>query len=542
MAAASPDEPEWGLLPDRPREFFGLDESFDTRELKRAYNRFLRRFKPEQHPEEFQRIRRAYELLKDGLSFGSVAPATSFTSREEIDALVTPQAVPFEEARLDLHAAIEGRSLTELQAELEAIPAKTPREWLLLALVSDELAPEEPLCLHDILIRAQIELGGSHELWSFMFPLCREPLDAKSSLRLVQRLVKATEAGVLAPDSYYFLTVTSWETLFDSADFDRVASVLGQCRERVGEEGFTGYIVLLVRLVRVSAYRAAPDWLDDALDTINEVYSRMPPDLQGEVDLFDWLDRYRVTRGDFPERSALHASIDDVIRLATAGRVTRGDRAFLQLVTRVLDEPERALALFPVRSEGAEYALQALHWYSNDVEDRRLDEPEPYPQDTAKRHLLGFLLRVEKRTDRSLVGKLWNVSGILFLLAQLAAFVLPVLLAVAVAGEEISKSTEALITLGAIAWGSVLLYGYLKGPTRGWMDRIRFWFSHRCYEKLWRDDLAQFLESTRIPLGVVRELLPLLRSKHVTNHGWMAMEIDEDPGMALYSLALRFDE
>lgn len=64
------EQPQWNLLPQRPREFFGLEIGFDRTDLKRAYNKWLRRFKPDKSPTEFQRIRAAYEYLESGLRYG----------------------------------------------------------------------------------------------------------------------------------------------------------------------------------------------------------------------------------------------------------------------------------------------------------------------------------------------------------------------------------------------------------------------------------------------------------------------------------------
>src|SRR5205807_3335279 len=65
-----PDDPDWSLLPHAPVRFFGLNAGFDRRELKRSYNQLIRRFKPERFPQEFQRIRAAYEQLENAIRYG----------------------------------------------------------------------------------------------------------------------------------------------------------------------------------------------------------------------------------------------------------------------------------------------------------------------------------------------------------------------------------------------------------------------------------------------------------------------------------------
>ncbi|MBC7339143.1 MAG: J domain-containing protein [Firmicutes bacterium] len=48
-----------------PYEVLGLVPGAGEAEIKRAYLRLVRRFPPEQHPDDFKRIRAAYEQLKD---------------------------------------------------------------------------------------------------------------------------------------------------------------------------------------------------------------------------------------------------------------------------------------------------------------------------------------------------------------------------------------------------------------------------------------------------------------------------------------------
>ena len=63
----APFIPEWHRLPHDAAGFFGLAAGFERRDLKRRYNEFIRQFKPEKFPQEFQRIRAAYEQLDLGL-------------------------------------------------------------------------------------------------------------------------------------------------------------------------------------------------------------------------------------------------------------------------------------------------------------------------------------------------------------------------------------------------------------------------------------------------------------------------------------------
>ncbi|HEX3313638.1 MAG TPA: J domain-containing protein [Gemmataceae bacterium] len=62
MADELADDPEsWPL---DPYALLGVGHGIDPRELRKRYNALIRRFKPEQYPEQFRRIREAYEQVK----------------------------------------------------------------------------------------------------------------------------------------------------------------------------------------------------------------------------------------------------------------------------------------------------------------------------------------------------------------------------------------------------------------------------------------------------------------------------------------------
>ena len=47
--------------PEDPYEVLGVERPSDRSELRRAYTRLIRVFKPERAPEAFRRLRQAYE-------------------------------------------------------------------------------------------------------------------------------------------------------------------------------------------------------------------------------------------------------------------------------------------------------------------------------------------------------------------------------------------------------------------------------------------------------------------------------------------------
>ena len=82
---SEPNGPRWELLPFAPREFFDLSRDFDKKDLKRAYNRLIRRFKPEKFPLEFQKIREAYETLNADLRYQKSSQKTRDSDQGSFD-------------------------------------------------------------------------------------------------------------------------------------------------------------------------------------------------------------------------------------------------------------------------------------------------------------------------------------------------------------------------------------------------------------------------------------------------------------------------
>jgi hypothetical protein len=119
--------------PNNPYELFGVPPHVDAQSLRRVYHRLLRRFKPEQFPEQFMRIRAAYERLKfqaeQRASWGPISPAEEDSAAEAS----TPEAAAWGEptgADLSLPSEPSGDGLVHRQ---KLVHRQTPSPDLLAA-------------------------------------------------------------------------------------------------------------------------------------------------------------------------------------------------------------------------------------------------------------------------------------------------------------------------------------------------------------------------------------------------------------------------
>ncbi|MCE9563212.1 MAG: J domain-containing protein [Planctomycetes bacterium] len=72
----SEDPRNW---PQDPFELLGVEMSASETDIKRAYTRLIRRFKPEHFPEQFRLIREAYESALQGLKWRNFFPPSTLT-------------------------------------------------------------------------------------------------------------------------------------------------------------------------------------------------------------------------------------------------------------------------------------------------------------------------------------------------------------------------------------------------------------------------------------------------------------------------------
>jgi curved DNA-binding protein CbpA len=70
---------------DDPYTVLGLDSGATAEDVRRAYFRLVRLYTPEAHPEEFKRVRAAYEALRSPLRRAELALMTFDETMSEVD-------------------------------------------------------------------------------------------------------------------------------------------------------------------------------------------------------------------------------------------------------------------------------------------------------------------------------------------------------------------------------------------------------------------------------------------------------------------------
>ena len=159
----SSNSPRWDKLPDAPHEFFELPEGYGRTDLKRSYFQLIKQFKPEKYPQEFQRIRAAFEQLDNQLRYGTQAVPSSIVLHEYTwDASNQAELRQRELERgaasnvenrnegghrtsFPLHQRLASESPESLYDEMKRLPEKRPFHFYALAVLSDVTRKKDSL-------------------------------------------------------------------------------------------------------------------------------------------------------------------------------------------------------------------------------------------------------------------------------------------------------------------------------------------------------------------------------------------------------------
>ena len=111
---------------DDPFTVLGLDSHATAEDVRRAYFRLVRVYTPEAHPEEFKRVRAAYEAVRSPLRRAELALAAFDETTSEVDLDLVPGVG---EEDLDLGAVLlavelSASELAEVDPQADLAPLR----------------------------------------------------------------------------------------------------------------------------------------------------------------------------------------------------------------------------------------------------------------------------------------------------------------------------------------------------------------------------------------------------------------------------------
>lgn len=557
--------PDWELLRRDPQQFFELPEEFDHKELKRSYNRWIRRFKPEAHPQEFQSIRRAYEELDRVLRYGNTqfsgafpsnqtAPIARSDSTTQENENVPVIATDAESEFSRLHKRIREGSPQELYADLQAKPKKTAYEYFALAVLSDICDASENAQFARWLLTGIQEYSHDTALLRLLQSYFQGPLPATA---LPELLIDAAKS--IGGDAFYPLTEAGWEHLLRNHSLDVFVTTLRECERHLRAINITGRIAFVIRILRVALWKTenasknSLEWISEAMLFVETNYEQIPYHADFDLELLSLAHNYLGFRRDFVDGGLLHARLDRTLEIYFTENQTTSDPAIVLQQLQLARDVLAVLEAFPIQDEDppsqAFYPVWEL--VSHDVASRYgVAEQEQPDIELWGQRAQTFLAQLESKSYKSFQGRYWELvdllgaiaKGTIYIAVWIVIFV-PLLTLAFIVPSKLGEAGMALVVTGIVIVTVVATKYVGHWVSQKFLGKLFYPYSARLatrtYNKLWRREAAELLERSRIPFYLFNDLTAQQASIRSTRAAWISNHISRDYGLAVYSLALR---
>ena len=552
--------PRWHLLPDDPVGFFGLPAEFDRRELKRQYNRLIRVYKPEKHPEEFQRIRAAFENLDTMLRYGirgrlatpsqeyrwttDSAQNAAADSRQPADASAD-QSKPSTSKHAErspavpLHERVTREPPGDLYRELAAQHDKTPYDYYALAVLSDLVDRRDGLQFARWILQGLTahphDLGLSNLLHDYL----RGPVPGKARESLLVACAK-----IVREDAFFALTEPLWESLLREDSFAAFRRALERCEANLHGVSIDGRIAFYIQILRSAMWQADSAWTEKMVGFLEENYERIPPHLDFDVELLMALKAYVSNRSALSQVHPLRARMDQAIRAYFTQDQATGDRHVLELQVLLTQDINGLLEAFGFYGEpGFDAAVVLWLWIGNDVAERNAEPRAATAEDAVWEARAEALLdQISLRTSHSKLAWLWEGTIWSYTLIRFLIYAVPPLLLATAAIVFIPVSARLLplkvvAFAGAVAGGVYVGHRAMKLYYRRIYAPLCARVAKRCYQQAWRREVVNFLQRSHMPF---RQFAYLAGCGTADTSSWLAHYCQQDSALPLYSAAQQF--
>ena len=550
--------PDWHRLPHDPVGFFGLPADFDRRELKRQYNRLIRVYKPEKHPQEFQRIRAAFENLDTMLRYGirgrlampseeyrwttdsaqdAAANSRPPADTRESDAMPSAPGRAAHPPVLALHERITRETPDQVYRQLATESDKTPYDYYALAVLSDLVDRRDGLQFARWILQGLTahphDLGLSNLLHDYL----RGPVPAKARENLLVACSK-----IVREDAFFALTEPLWESLLRDDSFATFRSALERCEANLQGVSIDGRIAFNIQILRSAIWQADAAWTEKMVGFLEENFERIPPHLDYDVELLLALKAYVSHRSSLLPVHPLRECMDRAIRAYFTQDQATADHHVLEFQVLLTQDINGLLESFGFYGEpGFDAAVALWLWISNDVAERN-DEPRAATAEDFvwEARAEALLEQIAVRTKQTTLSSLWSLVSASRTLAKTLAYALPVMLLGTAAMIFVPSFDSALMI---IALAASLAVGLFVGRRISkWYDRrihgpFCTWVANRCYRRAWRREVVNFLQRSHMPF---RQFAYLVSCGRTGVASWLAHFIQQDSALPLYSTAQRF--
>lgn len=567
------DVPDWKLLQTDPIKFFGLPAPFDRTQLKRAYNSWIKKYKPDSFPKEFQRIREAYERLEAQLRSAIDDQAerhqTPFTSNESSPFGENTDASSFVSASR-LHDAIHSnshdlenlpdseKSAEELFGRLIAKKSKSPRDYYKLAVLSDLFHPpsdSKSRSFTDWLAEGLI--SNPKDFWLkdlFLAHATESELDQQHLKTLLQDLAERSTA-----DIYFSVSAPLWKRYVLISEWSDFEKTLQECDSKIGIENSISRTAFLVQLLRSSLFKAPKYWLEKTVQQLESSHGEMNSMTAYEFEVLTAISALRMELEPFRAKGRICSQMMDVLQGYCEWNEEQWIEKMVQCQCLIAEHPDelfREIKLTPTENSEIFISWVLISQEAGVRFDPYIDErhsPVAYKQATTE---------LLKELDDRFPNHLWRNNQQLASFNRLVVAVGGVMVALLIGMVPlvcISIATATNHSLRNNPW--VLFFNFAPifvslGFWVWWFRRrvgkINSFYANRFsqimehhYLSKWRYPLARMLAATDLTYQDLSHIITSQVEEHRKTLGvstWLPQFLRRDVGLWVYSMSVRYQQ
>jgi len=562
------EEPRWDDLPYHPQRFFGLADGYDRRDLKRAYNQLLRRYKPDKHPALFEKIRAAYEALNSDFQFNSPEAAAQFTSfislktqdptvaANEDGSLVNDHTNSIPESPYEPHQAekpyeppwerlkqqIEQEAPKVVYDRLGKKLDKTPFDYYALAVLSDAFHRADEMVFYRWIlsgIKQHPHDLGLLELLEAYFRTDEVPL------RILPTLLPAL-SRVVTTDRFYLIAAIPLRRLLTSLSWNEFDKVFQQCAANIRDHQLHNRVWLANTLLRRIIWMAPPAVAQSWVDLVEQHAEILWGANERDFELVSQLMEYIHVRAGIKNRDPVTRQIDMAMQTYCTADGQARDAAVIECQTRLARNPTEIYKFLPSQDETQSPALLAWLLISAEVEQNMATPSMKHTPDEAEVPILRLLKLLDEWSPLGMFQILNTVvfgltAGGVFLIFSTGLFI--------ASSAQFYVHEQMLFPVIAltIGLGIVAIIFFLTHVRVKTIGRVQMWcnkkLTSRIYQRYWRDMIQRFFTATHMSYGDYGRNLQWIVQKHhddLNVSTWMPHLYAADTAMIIYATAVRF--
>ncbi len=552
-------------LPNDPVGFFELPSGYDRRDLKRAYGKAIRIYKPETHPAEFGLVRDAYERLEKTLRYGQEQQKRGEIADAWRGAQVT--ALPSEPAQPTLRLSksnaptpdsdsanrrlpVDELPLRKLalidpvaaMGKLQAMSRRTPPDYFLAAILADATSgkPTAKYLGHllDGLAAYPSDPGLTNLTWEFLHT---EIPDA-----MLPKIVEFVAEKLRCP-AFYMLTEPLWLRLIEQLPFDQLEQLLDICERTIRQTEPTARTVFYLRILRSAIWVAPLPWSQRIISEIEAESAGLNYTAEAELEALSQM--HELVRRE----SAMATTHPIRRRLLGAMRLScqREDAAAMAEILRTLTEIARDSAgvrsAFPMSTAHQD---SAWAWLTSSVVEQmqmllgETTEIDPARQVEQFQHVVSDLIPQYESMVSAINRADWNYRNwplVLWMIVITPIGMVPALLIVSPwLGDRGNGGTFLLLLLILVFLVGTFISFFRWVYPRFLHERLllkrRKW-SNAAYEKRWRSRLFRLVSASNESIyTMLHQIDTIGRARNNADLGnTVAFFVRQDWGLSIFA-------